>query len=42
MIANEDIEIGVDANIKIDVLVNNNRGDIFIYDKKRNKITLYK
>ncbi|KAK1350385.1 hypothetical protein LUQ84_000623 [Hamiltosporidium tvaerminnensis] len=35
-------EIRVDTRIKTDVKIRNNRRDIFILDKKKNKITLIK
>ncbi|TBU12808.1 hypothetical protein CWI38_0621p0010, partial [Hamiltosporidium tvaerminnensis] len=37
---NEYAEIRVDTRIKTDVKIRNNRPDIFILDKKKNKITL--
>ncbi|TBU08779.1 hypothetical protein CWI39_0142p0010 [Hamiltosporidium magnivora] len=37
---NEYVEIRVDTRIKTDVNIRNNRPDIFILDKKKNKITL--
>ncbi|TBU15418.1 putative Dcp1-like decapping protein, partial [Hamiltosporidium tvaerminnensis] len=39
---NEYAEIRVDTRIKNDVKIRNNRPDIFILDKKKNKITLIK
>ncbi|TBU07420.1 hypothetical protein CWI36_0277p0020, partial [Hamiltosporidium magnivora] len=39
---NEYAEIRVDTRIKTDVNIRNNRPDIFILDKKKNKITLIK
>ncbi|TBU20959.1 hypothetical protein CWI38_0007p0100 [Hamiltosporidium tvaerminnensis] len=39
---NEYVEIRVDTRIKTDVKIRNNRPDIFILDKKKNKITLIK
>ncbi|KAF7680966.1 hypothetical protein TCON_2419 [Astathelohania contejeani] len=35
---NERAEIRVDTRIRTDILIKNNRPDIFIYDKKENKI----
>ncbi|TBU20684.1 hypothetical protein CWI38_0035p0070 [Hamiltosporidium tvaerminnensis] len=40
IIDNEYAEIGVYTRIKTDVKIRNNRPDIFILDKKKNKITL--
>ncbi|KAF7679700.1 hypothetical protein TCON_2500 [Astathelohania contejeani] len=37
---NERAEIRVDTRIRTDVLIKNNRPDIFIYDKKENEIIL--
>ncbi|KAF7684412.1 hypothetical protein TCON_0394 [Astathelohania contejeani] len=35
---NERIDIRVDTRIRTDILIKNNRPDIFIYDKKENEI----
>ncbi|KAF7682511.1 hypothetical protein TCON_2265 [Astathelohania contejeani] len=37
---NERAEIRVDTRIRTDILIKNNRLDIFIYDKKENQIIL--
>ncbi|KAF7684795.1 hypothetical protein TCON_0030 [Astathelohania contejeani] len=37
---NEKAEIRVDTRIRTDILIKNNRPDIFIYDKKENEIIL--
>ncbi|KAF7684304.1 hypothetical protein TCON_0511 [Astathelohania contejeani] len=37
---NESAEIRVDTRIRTDILIKNNRPDIFIYDKKENEIIL--
>ncbi|KAF7684075.1 hypothetical protein TCON_0713 [Astathelohania contejeani] len=37
---NERAEIRVDTRIRTDILIKNNRPDIFIYDKKENEIIL--
>ncbi|KAF7682991.1 hypothetical protein TCON_1791 [Astathelohania contejeani] len=37
---NERAEIRVDTRIRTDILIKNNRPDIFIYDKKQNEIIL--
>ncbi|KAF7684360.1 hypothetical protein TCON_0467 [Astathelohania contejeani] len=37
---NERAEIWVDTRIRTDILIKNNRLDIFIYDKKENEIIL--
>ncbi|KAF7680935.1 hypothetical protein TCON_2444 [Astathelohania contejeani] len=37
---NEKTEIRVDTRIRTDILIKNNRQDIFIYDKKENEIIL--
>ncbi|KAF7683547.1 hypothetical protein TCON_1240 [Astathelohania contejeani] len=37
---NERAEIRVDTRIRTDILIKNNRPDIFIYDKKDNEIIL--
>ncbi|KAF7683551.1 hypothetical protein TCON_1244 [Astathelohania contejeani] len=37
---NDRAEIRVNTRIRIDILVKNNRPDIFIYDKKENEIIL--
>ncbi|KAF7683499.1 hypothetical protein TCON_1299 [Astathelohania contejeani] len=39
---NERAEIRVDTRISTDILIKNNRPDIFIYDKKENEIILVK
>ena len=38
--SNEFAEIRVDIRIKTDIKINNNRPDIFVYDKKRKEIIL--
>ena len=38
--SNEFAEIRVDTRIKTDIKINNNRPDIFVYDKKRKEIIL--
>ena len=40
VVANENVEIRVDRRIKTDILIQHNRPDIFIHDKKRKEITL--
>ena len=40
VVANENAEIRVDTRIKTDILIQHNRPDIFIHDKKRKQITL--
>ncbi|KAM0677311.1 hypothetical protein BDAP_002174 [Binucleata daphniae] len=40
VIANENAEIRVDTRIKTDIKIKHDRPDIFVYDKKRNEITL--
>ncbi|KAF7684780.1 hypothetical protein TCON_0010 [Astathelohania contejeani] len=37
---NERAEIWIDTRIRTDILIKNNRPDIFIYDKKENEIIL--
>ncbi|KAF7678800.1 hypothetical protein TCON_2561 [Astathelohania contejeani] len=37
---NERAEILVDTRIRTDILIKNNRPDIFVYDKKKNEIIL--
>ncbi|KAF7682913.1 hypothetical protein TCON_1869 [Astathelohania contejeani] len=37
---NERVEIQVDTRIRTDILIKNNRPDIFIYDKKENQIII--
>ena len=37
---NRNAEVRVDTRIKTDVLIKNNHPDIFIYDKKKNEITI--
>lgn len=39
-VANEKVEIRVDTRIRTDVLIQNNKPDIFILDKEKNEITL--
>ncbi|KAL6120364.1 hypothetical protein NUSPORA_02915 [Nucleospora cyclopteri] len=40
IVCNEEIEIRVDNRIKIKVNIQCNKPDLFIYDKRRSKITL--
>ena len=40
VVANENAEIRVDTHIKTDVIIQNNRPDLFVYDKKKKEITL--
>ena len=40
VVANENVEIRVDTRIKTDILIQHNRPDIFVHDKKRKEITL--
>ncbi|KAF7678787.1 hypothetical protein TCON_2573, partial [Astathelohania contejeani] len=40
VMGNERAEIRVDTRIRTDILIKNNRPDIFIYDKKENEIIL--
>ncbi|KAF7683742.1 hypothetical protein TCON_1063 [Astathelohania contejeani] len=42
VIENERDELWVDASIRTDILIKNNRPDIFIYNKKENEIILVK
>ena len=40
VIENRNAEVRVDTRIKTDILIKNNSPDIFIYDKKKNEITI--
>ncbi|KAL6120507.1 hypothetical protein NUSPORA_02757 [Nucleospora cyclopteri] len=40
IVCNEDVEIRVDNRIKTNVKIQCNKPDLFIYDKRRSKITL--
>lgn len=40
VIGNKEVEIRVDTRIKTDIKVQNNRPDLFVYDKKKGEITL--
>ena len=40
VVANENVEIRVDTRIKTDIMIQHNRPDLFVYDKKRKEITL--
>ena len=40
IVANEDVEIRVDTRIKTEVKIQNDRPDIFIYNKKKKEIMI--
>ena len=40
IVSNEYVEIRVDTRVKTDIKVQNNRPDIFVFDKKKKEITL--
>ncbi|KAL6121702.1 hypothetical protein NUSPORA_01332 [Nucleospora cyclopteri] len=42
IVCNEEVEIWVDNRIKTNVKIQCNKPDLFIYDKRRSKITLIK